>query len=110
LRKLPVALNLAAGGRNGAAREVRMFAASIDRRDFLRRTAAWGTALPFIGFAGRAAALPADLVARRIFFDNPDYNRVSISPDGQHLAYLAPVDGVSNLWVTPVADPGRDSR
>ena len=83
-----------------------MNAAPIDRRDFLRRSAALGTALPFVGLTRRAAALEADLVARRVFFDNPDYSNVRVSPDGQHLAYLAPVDGVSNLWVTPVADPG----
>jgi hypothetical protein len=28
-----------------------------------------------------------------------------VSPDGQHFAYLAPLDGVRNLWVTPLADP-----
>src|SRR5882672_4649921 len=83
-----------------------MHAAPIDRRDFLRRTAVWGAALPLVGIARRAAAEQADLVARRIFFDNPDYSNVRVSPDGQHLAYLAPVDGVSNLWVMPVTDPG----
>jgi dipeptidyl aminopeptidase/acylaminoacyl peptidase len=85
--------------------EIRMHAAPIRRRDFLRRTAIWGAALPLFGLAQRAAAQPRDLVARRIFFDNPDYSRVSVSPDGEHLAYLAPLDGVSNLWVAPVADP-----
>ncbi len=82
-----------------------MHAAPIDRRDFLRRTALWGAALPFVGLARAAAAEQAGLVARRIFFDNPDYSNVRVSPDGQQLAYLAPVDGVSNLWVASVADP-----
>src|SRR5713101_5643249 len=81
-----------------------MSAAPIDRRDFLRRSAALGTALPFLGFAGNAAAQQADLVARRVYFDNPDYGSVRVSPDGQTLAFLAPIDGVRNLWVTPVAD------
>jgi len=35
--------------------EIGMSAAPIDRRDFLRRSAVLGTALPFAGF-GRAAA------------------------------------------------------
>ena len=83
-----------------------MYAAPIDRRDFLRRTAALGTSLPFAGLAWRAAAQSTDLVARRVFFDNPDYGSVRISPDGQTLSYLAPIDGVRNLWVAPVADPG----
>ena len=82
-----------------------MHAAPIRRRDFLRRSAVWGATLPLFGLARRASALEGDLVARRVFFDNPDYSRVSLSPDGKHLAYLAPLDGVSNLWVAPVDDP-----
>jgi dipeptidyl aminopeptidase/acylaminoacyl peptidase len=82
-----------------------MYAAQIDRRDFLRYAAAFGTTLPFVGL-GRADAAPEpELVARRVFFDNPDCGNVRVSPDGQHLAYLAPLDGVRNLWVTPLADP-----
>ena len=83
-----------------------MSAASIDRRVFLRRTVILGASLPLFGLARQATALQTDLVARRVFFDNPDYGNVRVSPDGRHLAYLAPLDGVNNLWVTPVADPG----
>jgi dipeptidyl aminopeptidase/acylaminoacyl peptidase len=85
--------------------EIRMPAAPLRRRDFLRHTAMWGAMLPLYGLARRATAQPGDLVPRRVFFDNPDYSQVSLSPDGQHLAWLAPLDGVSNLWVAPVADP-----
>jgi dipeptidyl aminopeptidase/acylaminoacyl peptidase len=81
-----------------------MSAAPIDRRDFLRRSAVLGTALPFMGFSWSAAAQQADLVARRVYFDNPDYGSVRVSPDGQTLAFLAPIDRVRNLWVTPVSD------
>ena len=70
----------------------------------VRRSAALGTALPFLGSARNAAAQQADLVARRVYFDNPDYGSVRVSPDGQALAFLAPIDGVRNLWDTPVAD------
>src|SRR6266852_4560745 len=42
--------------------EARMYAAPIDRRDFLRRTAALGASLPFAGLAWRAAAQSTDLV------------------------------------------------
>ena len=77
----------------------------IDRRDFLRGTAALGTALPFASF-GRAAAAETDLVARKVFFDNPDVGSVRVSPDGQNLAWLAPIDGVRNLFVAPLADLG----
>jgi Tol biopolymer transport system component len=82
-----------------------MQAAPIDRRDFLQRTAILGTMLPLMGLPRPARAEPADLVARRVFFDNPDYGNVRVSPDGKHLAYVAPVDGVNNLWVADIADP-----
>jgi dipeptidyl aminopeptidase/acylaminoacyl peptidase len=75
----------------------------IDRRDFLRHTAALGAALPFAGF-GRAVAAGADLVARTVFFDNPDVGSVRISPDGGSLAWLAPIGGVRNLFVAPRDD------
>ena len=83
-----------------------MPAAPIDRRHFLQRTALLGTALPLAGLVGPALAQKAELVARKVFFDNPDYLNVRISPDGQNLAWLAPVDGVLNLWAAPVADIG----
>jgi dipeptidyl aminopeptidase/acylaminoacyl peptidase len=44
------------------------------------------------------------LIPRREFFGNPDKARARISPDGSKLAFLAPVDGVLNVWVGPVAD------
>jgi hypothetical protein len=75
----------------------------IDRRDFLRRAAAFGAVLPFARF-GRAVAAETELVPRQVFFDNPDIGSVRISPDGQTLAWLAPIGGVRNLFVAPLAD------
>ena len=51
-------------------------------------------------------AREADLVARKVFFDNADCYNVRVSPDGKNLAWAAPVDNVINLFVAPVADPG----
>ena len=60
------------------------------------------------------------LIPRRVFFGNPDRTQVTISPDGAHLAWLAPRDGVLNVWVAPrerpadarpvTADAGRGIR
>jgi len=50
-------------------------------------------------------AAPGELITRGKFFSAPDYARVTISPDGAAIAYLAPVDGVLNVWIAPVADP-----
>src|SRR5450631_4084688 len=82
-----------------------MYAAATDRRAFLRHAAAFGAALPLVGLARAVAAPEPELVARRVYFDNPDYSNVRVSPDGRYLAYLAPLDGVRNLWVAPLADP-----
>lgn len=39
-------------------------------------------------------------------FGNPDKASPRLSPDGQHIAFLAAVDDVLNLWVGPASDPG----
>ncbi|MCX6043652.1 MAG: S9 family peptidase [Chloroflexi bacterium] len=45
------------------------------------------------------------LIPRSVLFGNPDKTQARLSPDGSQLSYLAPVDGVLNVWVGPVADP-----
>jgi dipeptidyl aminopeptidase/acylaminoacyl peptidase len=55
------------------------------------------------------AAGPSDvpLVPRKAFFGNPEKARVRLSPDGKRLAFVAPVDGVLNIWVSPDDDPTK---
>jgi len=45
------------------------------------------------------------LIPRKAFFGNPEKARARISPDGKQLAYVAPVDGVLNVWVGPADKP-----
>jgi dipeptidyl aminopeptidase/acylaminoacyl peptidase len=45
---------------------------------------------------------PTRLVARSIFFGNPEKTEPRISPDGTMLAYLAPFDGVLSVWVRTI--------
>ena len=45
------------------------------------------------------------LIPREKLFGNPNKAAARISPDGANLAYLAPVDGVLNVWVGPIDDP-----
>jgi len=47
----------------------------------------------------------ASLIAREVLFGNPDRTRPQISPDGKQIAFLAPVNGVLNVWVGPAEDP-----
>ena len=39
------------------------------------------------------------LIPREVLFGNPEKAAPQISPDGTRMAYLAPVDGVLNVWV-----------
>ena len=45
------------------------------------------------------------LIPREVLFGNPDKSAARISPDGKRLSYLAPVDGVMNVWVGPLDNP-----
>ncbi|MBC2747200.1 MAG: S9 family peptidase [ANME-2 cluster archaeon] len=47
----------------------------------------------------------APLIPREVFFSNPDKIKPCLSPDGARISYLAPVDGVLNVWVGPADDP-----
>jgi dipeptidyl aminopeptidase/acylaminoacyl peptidase len=42
------------------------------------------------------------LIPRRVLFGNPERTVVRLSHDGKHLSYLAPVNGVQNVWVAPI--------
>jgi dipeptidyl aminopeptidase/acylaminoacyl peptidase len=61
------------------------------------------TALP--PAAARVAEFP--LIPREALFGNPSRVGGQISPDGTWLGWMAPDDGVMNVWVAPAADPGR---
>jgi len=43
-----------------------------------------------------------ELIPRRVLFGNPERTSPRISPDGTRLAWIAPRDGVLNVWVAPV--------
>jgi len=63
-----------------------------------------------------AAALPlaavpvlaqgdAPLIPREKIFGNPSQTAGRLSPDGRWLSWIAPRDGVMNVWVAPAANP-----
>ena len=49
-----------------------------------------------------AAARATPLIPRRLLFADADRSSVRLSPDGRRLAFLAPANGVLNVWVAPV--------
>jgi dipeptidyl aminopeptidase/acylaminoacyl peptidase len=44
------------------------------------------------------------LIPRTTLFGNPERSQGRISPDGTQFAFIAPRDGVMNLWVAPIGD------
>ncbi|MCG8448139.1 MAG: S9 family peptidase [Pirellulales bacterium] len=44
------------------------------------------------------------LIPRSVLFGNPQKASARISPNGKWLSFLAPVDGILNVWVAPVDD------
>lgn len=44
------------------------------------------------------------LVERKVYFGNPERTQGRISPDGKMMSFIAPLDGVMNLWVAPLGD------
>jgi len=55
--------------------------------------------------AGCGDKATATLIPREVLFGNPDKASVQLSADGTQISYLAPVDGVLNVWVGPADDP-----
>ena len=56
--------------------------------------------------SGAHAGADVPLISREVLFGNPDRSSVQISPDGAKISYLAPVEGVMNVWVAPIENPG----
>jgi dipeptidyl aminopeptidase/acylaminoacyl peptidase len=52
-----------------------------------------------------AAPKEVELIPRDALFGNPERAGVQISPDGKYLSWIAPVDGVMNVWISPANDP-----
>ena len=58
-------------------------------------------AMPLFAMSPPSTA-QSDLIPRKHIFGNPTRTSATISPDGRQLAFLAPRNGVLNVWVAPV--------
>jgi dipeptidyl aminopeptidase/acylaminoacyl peptidase len=47
----------------------------------------------------------ATLLPRKLLFGNPDRLPPRLSPDGKRILFIAPDQGVLNVWVSPADDP-----
>src|ERR1700745_1422690 len=50
----------------------------------------------------------AELIPRRVLFGNPERVSPHISPDGTRLAWIAPHEGVLDVWWGPMGGDGVD--
>ncbi len=50
------------------------------------------------------------LVPRQVLFGNPERVSPRISPDGKRLAWIAPDEGVLNVWINDVGAPLTEAR
>lgn len=79
------------------------------RRAFLARLVS-GVALGAALFTSAPAAAQAQaglppLIDREIFFGDPEIAGAQISPDGQYIAFIKPLDGTRNVWVKKADAP-----
>ncbi len=68
----------------------------------------WLLAALFIGAVLQSCSTgvkETPLIPRQVLFGNPDKASLKVSHDGQHISYLAPLNGVLNVWVAPADDP-----
>lgn len=52
-------------------------------------------------------AAPHRVLPRSLLFGNPDRASLSVSPDGTKIGYLAPLNGMLNVWIAPKDKPGK---
>ena len=53
------------------------------------------------------AQTPVELIPRADIFGNPTKAQGLVSPDGKWISWIAPRDGVLNIWVAPTSDPSK---
>ncbi len=62
-----------------------------------------------------ALALPAvaqqpPLIERELLFDDPEISGAQISPDGQYIAFMKPLNKTRNVWVKKTSEPFSAAR
>ena len=80
---------------------------SLGALTFGGNTAMAQSADPHAGHAMASDHAAAPLIARQALFGNPTKSAGRLSPDGKWVSYLAPRDGVMNIWVAPASTPDK---
>ena len=65
------------------------------------------TMMTGVGHAEHHALSDYDLIDRSDLFGNPVASQGRISPDGDWVSWIAPDEGVMNVWVAPASNPSN---
>jgi len=79
--------------------------AVIRRTPFLLSALALAVALPLTASAASITVGDTPLIPRAALFGNPVKAGAQLSPNGRWLSWMAPVNGVMNVWVAPADKP-----
>ena len=68
--------------------------------------------VPVLAFAQKPPAAAeavagSTVIPRAALFGNPEKTQARISPDGKYISFIAPRDGVLNVWLAPRSDPSN---
>ena len=78
------------------------------KKSFLAASAlAASTMMTGVGHAEHHGLSEYELIDRTDLFGNPVASQGRISPDGNWVSWIAPDDGVMNVWVAPASDPSK---
>jgi len=62
------------------------------------------------GPSAPSAVSAAPLIPREALYGNPTRAAGKVSPDGRWMSWLAPHEGVMNVWIAPAGDPAAARR
>jgi dipeptidyl aminopeptidase/acylaminoacyl peptidase len=77
------------------------------RRRLSALVAAAALCVASFSITAMAAGSATPLIPRAVLFGNPERAGAQLSADGKWLAWLAPKDGVLNVWVAPLDKPAQ---
>ncbi|HEY6817053.1 MAG TPA: S9 family peptidase [Croceibacterium sp.] len=60
--------------------------------------------------AAAQAVASTPLISRQALYGNPTRSAGMVSPDGKWLSWMAPHEGVMNVWIAPASDPSAAKR
>src|SRR4051812_49127693 len=60
--------------------------------------------------ASTSAGTATGLIPRSVIFGNPERAGARLSPDGRYVSFLAPRDGVLNVWLVERGRPFSEAR